>query len=61
MVDRVIKCYTNAGTSADLYVNGNLAETVTVTDNIALFTSRTFSAGDVVRVDVSSTSDTFTF
>ena len=60
--DRVIKCYTNDGSSAKLYVNGTLMETVNVTDHIALFTSRTFNSGDVVRVDGATTStDTFTF
>ena len=61
MTDRVIKCYTNAGNSASLYVNNTLIETVTVTDHIAVFTARNFSSGDIVRVDVGTTSDTFTF
>ena len=61
MTDRVIKCYTNAGDSASLYVNNTFIETVTVTDHIAVFTTRNFSSGDVVRVDVGTTSDTFTF
>ena len=61
MTDRVIKCYTNAGNSASLYVNNTFIETVTVTDHIAVFTTRNFSSGDVVRVDVGTTSDTFTF
>ena len=59
--DRVIKCYSNDGTSLSMYVNGALVETVTATDNIALFTARTFNAGDVVRVDGANSSDTFTF
>ena len=59
--DRVIKCYTNDGNSLSLYVNGTFIETITVTDNIALFTARTFSSGDVVRVDGTTSSDTFTF
>ena len=61
MTDRVIKCYTNAGNSASLYVNNTLIETVTVTDHIAVFTARNFSSSDVVRVDVGTASDTFTF
>lgn len=60
-VDRAIKCYTNDGTSLSMYVNGALAETVTAADNIALFTARTFSSGDVVRVDGATSSDTLTF
>lgn len=60
-IDRAIKCYTNDGTSLSMYVNGALAETVTATDNIAVFTERTFSPGDVVRVDGAISSDTLTF
>lgn len=62
-VDRVIKCYTNDANNGklSLYVNNTFIEEATVTDNIALFTARTFSAGDVVRVDGAITSDTFTF
>ena len=59
--DRVIKCYSNAGNSLSLYVNGTFAETVTVTDNIATFTALNFNSGDVVRVDGTNASDTFTF
>ena len=58
--DRVIKCYTNDGSSLDLYVNNTFVETATVTDNIATFTSRTFSSGDVIRVEGSNTTDTVT-
>lgn len=61
MVDRVIKCYSNDGTSFTLSVNGTPVETVTATDHIVVFTARTFSSGDVIRVDGSYTSDTFTF
>ena len=59
--DRVIKCYTNDGPTARLYVNGALVETVTVTDNIALFTATNFNAGDVVRVEGNTSFDEFTF
>jgi len=59
--DRAIKCYTNDGNSASLYVNDTFIETVTVTDNIAVFTARNFSANDVVRVNGGTTNDTFTF
>jgi beta-galactosidase len=58
---RVIKCYTNDGNSANLYVNNTFVETVSVTNNIALFSSTNFSSGDVVLVSGSTTSDTFTF
>lgn len=61
MTDRVIKCYTNYNNSLSLYVNDTFVETVSVTDNIATFTARTFSAGDVVRVEGGSINDTFTF
>ena len=59
--DRVIKCYTNDGTSLSLYVNNTEVETVTATNHIAQFTARTFNSGDVVRVEGEKTNDTFTF
>lgn len=59
--DRVIKCYTNDGSSAALYVNNVLVDTASVTDNIVTFTARSFSAGDVIRVEGNTSSDTFTF
>lgn len=59
--DRVIKCYSNDGTSFSLYVNNELIETVTASDHIVEFTARPFSSGDVVRVNGATTSDTFTF
>jgi beta-galactosidase len=61
--DRVIKCYTNDANNGklSLYVNGTFVEEVNVTDNIALFTAYNFSSGDVVRVDGTESSDTFTF
>lgn len=61
MVDRVIKCYTNDGNSLSLYVNDTFIETVSVTNHIATFTSRTFYSGDVVRVEGATTNDMFTF
>ena len=61
MTDRVIKCYSNDGTSFSLYVNGTLVETSSATNNVVTFTSRSFSSGDIVRVDGLITSDTFTF
>ena len=62
-VDRVIKCYTNDDNNGTLSmtVNGSPVGTATVTDNIAEFTARTFSSGDVVVVSGGTTSDTFTF
>lgn len=59
--DRVIKCYTNDGNSLSLYVNNTFVETVTVTDNIATFTSATYSSGDIIRVESTNESDTLTF
>lgn len=58
---RVIKCYSNDTGSFKLYVNNSLVETVTATDNIVQFTAYNFNSGDVVRVDGSTTTDTFTF
>ena len=61
LTDRVIKCYSNDGTSFSLYVNNTLVETVSASNNIVTFTARNFSAGDVIRVEGSTTNDTFTF
>ena len=58
--DRVIKCYTNDGSTLTLYVNGASVETVTVTDNIATFAAIDFSDGDVITVSGATTNDTFT-
>lgn len=58
---RVIKCYSNDGSSLSLYVNNAFLETVPLTNNIATFTAQTFGANDVIRVDGMFTSDTFTF
>ena len=58
--NRAIKCYTNDGDSLTMYINGVSAETVSVTNNIATFTSRNFGAGDVVMVSGATASDTFT-
>ena len=60
VADRVIKCYSNDGTSFTLFVNNEEIETVTATNNIVLFTARTFTANDVVKVEGATTSDTFT-
>jgi beta-galactosidase len=60
VVDRVIKCYSNDGSSFTLFVNNEEIETVTATNNIVLFTARTFTANDVVKVEGTTTSDTFT-
>ena len=61
MVSRSIKCYTNDGTTLSLYVNNILTDTTTVTNNIAVFTARTFSSGDIIVVNGDTTTDTFTF
>ena len=58
--NRVIKCYTNDGNELTLYVNGVSTETVTVTDNIATFTARNFSDGDLIKVSGATSEDTFT-
>ena len=58
IADRQVKCYTNDGNSLELYINNTLAETSAVTDNIAVFTARTFTSGDVVRVQGDTTNDT---
>lgn len=59
--NRVIKCYSNDGTSFTLKVNGETVETVTAQDHIVLFTARTFNVGDEVTVEGATTSDGFTF
>ncbi len=61
LTSRVIKCYTNDGSTLKLFVNDVEIETVTVVNNIATFTARSFNPGDVVRVNGASTNDTFTF
>lgn len=59
---RVIKCYTNDGSTLSMYVNNAFVETVNVTDHIALFTARNFSSGDVIRVESNNNNfDEFTF
>ena len=59
--DRTIKCYTNGTGTFTLYVNNTSVATATPTDNILEFTSQNFSSGDVIRVDGTGISDTFTF
>ncbi len=61
LTNRVIKCYTNDGSTLSLFVNNEEIETATVVDNIATFTARNFNPGDVIRVDGATTDDTFTF
>ncbi len=58
--NRVIKCYTNDGSTLTLYVNDVEIQTVTVENNIATFTARNFNPGDVIRVNGDSSNDTFT-
>ena len=60
LTGRVIKCYTNDGNTLTLFVNDVEIETVTVTNNIATFTARTFNPGDVIRVTGDNSDDTFT-
>ena len=59
--DRTIKCYTNGTGTFTLYVNNTSVATATPTDNILEFTSQNFNSGDVIRVDGTGISDTFTF
>lgn len=59
--NRVIKCYTNDGNSLSMTVNGSPADTAVVTDHIAEFAARTFSAGDIVTVTSTNASDTMEF
>ena len=61
LTSRVIKCYTNDGSTLKLFVNDVEIETVTVANNIATFSATDFNPGDVVRVNGASTNDTFTF
>lgn len=62
MTDRVIKCYSNDGTTFKLYCDNVLIDTVyNVTDNIVTFSSHDFQQGNVIRVEGATTSDTFTF
>ena len=62
LASRVIKCYTNQTGTFTLKVNGTAVDTATPTDNILTFTARTFTAGDVISVELSaSVNDTFTF
>lgn len=66
-IDRVIKCYSNDGDTFKLYVKGindedeQLIETVTASNNIVLFTARTYNEGDIIRVEGETTSDSYTF
>lgn len=60
LVNRVIKCYTNETGSISLKVNGTTIETKTPSNNIVEFTAYTFTTGDVIVVE-GSTSDTLTF
>ena len=62
-VDRVLKCYTNDGSSLSLYEGASATplETVQVTDHIALFSSRTYTNDVVYRVVAANSEDTVTF
>ena len=58
--NRVIKCYSNDGTTHKLYVNNVLVETVSASNNIVTFTARNFNTNDVIKVEGESTYDSFT-
>jgi len=60
ITSRQVKCYTNDGDTLDLYINNTLTETAAVSDNIAIFTARTFSSGDVIKVQGATVYDTWT-
>lgn len=60
--DRVIKCYSNDGTTFKLYLNNVLMETVTSSNNIVEFTQYTYNSGDVIVVEGETGAvDSFTF
>ena len=59
--DRKIKCYTNGSGTFTLYVNGTQVATTTASDYIVEFAAQNFNAGDVISVQGSNVSDTFTF
>lgn len=58
---RVIKCYTNAGSTASISVNGTPIVSVLVNNHIAEFPSYNYSSGDVVTVTCGTQTDTLTF
>ena len=60
-IDREIKCYTNDGDTLTMYVNNVSVDTASVTNHIAVFSSRTFNEGDVVKIGGSTVNDSFTF
>ena len=58
IVGRKLKCYTNDGNSLSLYQGTTLLDTAQVTDHIAEFSERTFTAGVEYKVQGSTTYDT---
>ena len=58
---RVIKCYTNCGSTdnVSLYVNDTLIETVNPSNYIAQFTAFTFAEGDEIKVSCGNVEDSF--
>jgi beta-galactosidase len=60
-IDRVIKCYTNFGSTDNisLYVNDTLIETVNPSNYIAQFTLYTFTTGDEIKVSCGNVEDSF--
>lgn len=61
ITDRVIKCYSNDGSSLSLYVNGTFVEAANIVNNICTFTATNFNNGDVITVSGTNSSDTLTF
>ena len=60
-IDRVIKCYTNFGSTDNisLYVNDTLIETVNPSNYIAQFTAYTFTTGNEIKVSCGNVEDSF--
>ena len=58
---RKLKCYTNDGNTLSLYNGQTLLDTAQVTNHIAEFTARDFTAGTTYTVSGSLASDTITF
>ena len=61
LTNRVIKFYTNDGSTLTLFVNDVEIGTANVVDNIASFAAMNFNPGDVIRVNGATANDTFTF
>lgn len=57
---RDIKCYTNDGSTLELFINNVSQGTTPVTDHIAIFSNINIPAGATVRVEGDNTNDTWT-